>query len=269
VAGDPEFAAATARHPGSVEKFDRQETSVGNERVATGTRHAYNEAKSMKGNARNAFTLIELLVVIAIIGILAALLLPALASARQKARTANCASNLRQLGLAIQMYADDYNGKLQGLSGVFPVWTNSPPQAWTQLVYPYLKNMKVFVDPGWPTWMADLAGFDYNLNLLPGYVAAGSANQFNAIDFKRITNPAAFILLSEDLYKYPGPGVDIDPTNESSDRYFGSSCWPPFHGGFSNFLFADGHVAAFNHFDPTQMTYWYSAMADWQTTEPP
>src|SRR5436190_16513976 len=63
-------------------------------------------------SARNAFTLIELLVVIAIIAILAAILFPVFAQAREKARQSSCISNMKQVGLALQMYAQDYDETL-------------------------------------------------------------------------------------------------------------------------------------------------------------
>lgn len=94
----------------------------------------------MKNN-RRGFTLIELLVVIAIIAILAAILFPVFATAREKARQTACASNLKQLGLGLLQYLQDYDEN-------FPVaYATNKPIGWGEEMYPYVKSSALFVCP--------------------------------------------------------------------------------------------------------------------------
>jgi prepilin-type N-terminal cleavage/methylation domain-containing protein/prepilin-type processing-associated H-X9-DG protein len=114
------------------------------------------------GSKRNGFTLIELLVVIAIIAILAAILFPVFAQAREKARQIGCSSNLRQIGLAFGMYAQDYDEALPdrrdlkvSLPGGYLPWSGWPPSdprgGWALIVLqPYTRNSGIWSCPSLP-----------------------------------------------------------------------------------------------------------------------
>jgi prepilin-type N-terminal cleavage/methylation domain-containing protein/prepilin-type processing-associated H-X9-DG protein len=112
---------------------------------------------------RRGFTLIELLVVIAIIAILAAILFPVFAQAREKARQAACASNLRQIGTAFALYTQDYDERLPDrrdlkltLPGSYRPWAGWPPSdprgGWAVLVLdPYVRNPGLWSCPSLPS----------------------------------------------------------------------------------------------------------------------
>ncbi|HLI47894.1 MAG TPA: DUF1559 domain-containing protein [Chthonomonas sp.] len=133
-----------------------------------------------KSKSNNGFTLIELLVVIAIIAILAAILFPVFAQAREKARAISCASNLKQLGLAFKMYTTDYDEHYP-----FGGWRPADPTNgasdgtwdWQNSTAPYIKNRGIFrcpdstdslEDPNDPTswqWNRNPVSYLYNNNL--------------------------------------------------------------------------------------------------------
>ena len=102
--------------------------------------------RSRRGSL-SAFTLIELLVVIAIIAILAAILFPVFAQAREKARQASCASNLKQLGTALLAYSQDYDEMCpRALYGTSPSGTNC---SWGAIIQPYVKSVAIFRCPSY------------------------------------------------------------------------------------------------------------------------
>lgn len=162
---------------------------------------------------RTGFTLIELLVVIAIIAILAAILFPVFARAREKARQTSCLSNLKQLGLGAMMYAQDYDGRVPLLTmsypSVYPTAptglqnaTNSP---WDRCLMPYIKNEQVLMCPsstdhGWThtnyTWRVMC---DYGMNYQIGSVVQLPTYPNNLVgDIEKIEKPAEVILFSDD-----------------------------------------------------------------------
>jgi prepilin-type N-terminal cleavage/methylation domain-containing protein/prepilin-type processing-associated H-X9-DG protein len=219
----------------------------------------------MHGNtkrcSKRAFTLIELLVVIAIIAILAAILFPVFAQAREKARTASCASNVRQLGLGIRMYVQDYDERYP-FGGWFP--NNQGTWDWQNSTAPYIKNKGLYncpstgdldETPGNPqaaAWNQNPVSYLYN-NMLANNRAPIKEAQLNA--------PTDTFLLVDGHSDWNGiSGVDwLGRPNTvwlREDTIMGNNAslvtgwleWQGFtwslprHTGGGNVCYADGHV---------------------------
>jgi prepilin-type N-terminal cleavage/methylation domain-containing protein/prepilin-type processing-associated H-X9-DG protein len=225
---------------------------------------------------RRAFTLIELLVVIAIIAILAALLLPALSSAKQKAWTTSCNSNLRQIGLGLKMFADE-NNELYPESGTKILWGQNDPSAppagsgqrgWMEQIISYTINTNVYHCPGNARLPADnQSPFNYFNGVRAAVIADG---HFAAVKNTRIRFPSAYVLAGDTI-----DNGQYFATNDCDKDDYYQNCvggavngrpvvqWRA-HSGGQNILFADGHVKWYKDYDAGEMTFRYDSMHGWE-----
>ena len=155
----------------------------------------------------SAFTLVELLVVIAIIAILAAILFPVFARARENARRASCLSNLKQIGIGFMQYTQDYdeNGPMTSMSGGM---MSMGAYSWTTSTQPYIKSVQVFRCPSdsaarWsapnlpPAAPPYTTSYVFNSWFAPDKVdpTTGAVNGYS--NLARVQEPARSIILSE------------------------------------------------------------------------
>jgi prepilin-type N-terminal cleavage/methylation domain-containing protein/prepilin-type processing-associated H-X9-DG protein len=220
-------------------------------------------------HTNRAFTLIELLVVIAIIAILAAILFPVFAQAREKARQTSCLSNVQQLSKGYQMYVQDYDELYPPhvTERTAPVGTpdtlaGRAPFTYKTKLDPYVKNQQIYKCPSAPDWPEPSAGqwytTDYGNNHNEANLENASQRQWyidnpdfgfnDTTPLADIERPANFILLGDagrasglpsrgGLYPQPWAFDDkAQPDIRQQARFL------PRHSGGGNIAYADGHA---------------------------
>jgi|LSQX01.3.fsa_nt_gb prepilin-type N-terminal cleavage/methylation domain-containing protein/prepilin-type processing-associated H-X9-DG protein len=195
---------------------------------------------------KRGFTLIELLVVIAIIAILAAILFPVFAKAREKARAASCLSNMKQLAIGISMYVQDYDERYMYNSfgpgvGSYPTpdgGTASNYMLWMFEVYPYVKNVQLFNCPS--------AGQTFT-GAYSGNMRYGWNTQLDGKAQAQIVYPAECIALAETCFSNGSSGtgnpyrIFYVVATDTFDTTNGGFIDPRHNDGL-NAAFCDGHA---------------------------
>lgn len=207
---------------------------------------------------RVGFTLIELLVVIAIIAILAAILFPVFGAAQEKARQAKCQSNLKQLGMAINLYLQDYNDRfMQRYNGVSQEDTSG--KGWFEVLYKYMPGQtqsRFAWDPDTsrgilrcPSFVGGEegqpnSGMSYGFNMI--HILGTYYDGVYSVRMSQITRPTKIMLVSDWMfrpYPYWEPFLYCPKHSGTGASKTGISMR---HGGGANCLMADSHVKWFN-----------------------
>ncbi|MEN6643363.1 MAG: prepilin-type N-terminal cleavage/methylation domain-containing protein [Armatimonadia bacterium] len=200
---------------------------------------------------RRGFTLIELLVVIAIIAILAAILFPVFAKAREKARQASCLSNIKQLMLGVIQYAQDYDETLPSYrvnNALYPsVWLDRDNTGamdrhfWMEQIEPYLKNVQILFCPsqGGMGQGVTSGGKMYPNYCFNGVASAQRLAVFQSTSTKIIIGDIGKIDTTRTPVGYlENWFINTGPTT-TWQQYF---WWSEIHNGGGNYGYLDGHA---------------------------
>jgi prepilin-type N-terminal cleavage/methylation domain-containing protein/prepilin-type processing-associated H-X9-DG protein len=207
---------------------------------------------------KRGFTLIELLVVIAIIAILAAILFPVFAKAREAARKTACINNLKQLGTGIMMYAQDYDETMPSANfgglGATPTYASYGWSYIFVILEPYLKNQGILACPSAPKMMVGPAP-QINVNYAYSEYIYDQGRGFSSLAALGNNNYGVASLAILGDSRFSGIFNDWDsgntgsttyPTNYLGRVYLANNTVPRHEG--SNFVYADGHAK----FSPVQ-----------------
>ena len=184
---------------------------------------------------KRGFTLIELLVVIAIIAILAAILFPVFARAREKDRQTSCLSNVKQVALGVMMYMQDYDDAMLHYRYFFPNETS-----WYTVVQPYIQNTQIL---SCPSQGSTRATYGWNYRYL-GFPGKDGTQTTAAKVLAEVSQPASTGCFFETL----GVRICYPP---SLPTYVESANASKIHNEGSNVAFLDGHTKWMSHNDTT------------------